>query len=137
MAYEENGAEAEAEGWGYELQLDLRGCDHALISDGDFIAGWVADLCQLIGMTPYGSPLLVRFGKDPKVSGYSLCQFIEESNISGHFIEGVDAAAINIFSCKPFDVGAAKAFTARSFGAIEAKSTWTVRLPRRTGNEQA
>ena len=46
---------------------------------------------------------LIHFGKDPKVTGYSAILFLEESNLTGHFVEGDDSAHVDLFSCKQFE----------------------------------
>ena len=118
----------EERAWGYELQLDLIECNPDTIRDGEAIARYARRICTEIGMTPYGDPEVIRFGKDPKVSGYSLNQFIEESNITAHFIEAVNGACINIFSCLPFNAETAAVFTAGFFGGTIRDRCFRTRL---------
>ena len=60
------------------------------------------DLAKEINMKRYGEPYVVFFGDEPKVQGYSLCQLIETSMISGHFAEDTDRCFIDVFSCREF-----------------------------------
>ena len=81
--------------WGLHIAIDLGECDHAKISDGDYIRRFAVDLADHIHMKRYGEPIAVRFGAEPKVEGYSLIQLIETSCIAGHFAEDTDRAFID------------------------------------------
>ena len=103
--------------WGMELSLDLKNCDPELIRDKKTIEMFVTELCILIDVKPYGEPIIVDFGEDPRVSGFSLCQLIETSLISAHFVNQTNAVYMNIFSCKEFDEKTASEFVAKFFKA--------------------
>lgn len=107
--------------WGEELQLDLVSCDPDLIRSEDVIRGFVDNLCNLIEMRKYGECHVVRFGDDPKVTGYSMFQMIETSNISGHFAEDTNNAYLNVFSCKEFDWKLVRDFAKAYFKARTAR----------------
>jgi S-adenosylmethionine/arginine decarboxylase-like enzyme len=113
--------------WGLAAAIDLAGCAAALIRDPEHIERFVIALCEEIGMRRFGAPLIVRFGADPRVSGYSLAQLIETSLISGHFAEASDAAYLDIFSCKPYRPYQAARFCGAWFGAATARLTVTLR----------
>lgn len=100
--------------WGYHLRLDAAGCNDS-IKDAESVARFATDLVSTIGMTAYGAPQIVRFGDDPKVSGFTLVQLIETSNINAHFCDFTAEAYVDIFSCKPFDTDLAIACFARHF----------------------
>lgn len=102
--------------WGMAAAIDLGGCDPARIRDPQCIEDFVVALCDLIEMKRFGDPTIVRFGADPKVSGYSLAQLIETSLVSGHFAEESDSAYIDIFSCKAYPPYRAAAFCRDWFG---------------------
>jgi S-adenosylmethionine/arginine decarboxylase-like enzyme len=102
--------------WGMAAAIDLGGCDPARIRDPQCIEAFVVALCDLIEMKRFGEPTIVRFGADPKVSGYSLAQLIETSLVSGHFAEESDSAYIDIFSCKAYPPYRAAAFCRDWFG---------------------
>lgn len=103
--------------WGLLVSIDLGECDHAKISDGEYIAKFAKDLCNEIKMKRYGEPYIVYFGSEPKVMGYSLCQLIETSMISGHFAEDTDRAFVDVFSCKDFPPGKTAEYVQKYFGA--------------------
>ncbi len=107
--------------WGLLTSVDLRGCDPEKIADGDYIRKFSVDLCDHIDMKRYGEPIVVRFGADPRVQGYSLAQLIETSLISGHFAEDTNRAFIDIFSCKEYPPQAVAEYCRRYFGASEVE----------------
>ena len=91
--------------WGWELVVDLKGCDKAFITDSKRIKEFVAELVESIDMKAYGKPLLKDFANhDPTKGGYTLVQMIETSSITGHFVSATGDAYLNIFSCKHFDM---------------------------------
>ncbi|MCF7907639.1 MAG: S-adenosylmethionine decarboxylase [Candidatus Omnitrophica bacterium] len=114
--------------FGYELILDLSGCDLSIMSSKKKLTEYVNTLCKLIKMKKYGKAQLPYFGLDkPFTKGYSLLQFIETSSITGHFSEHWQKSYINIFSCKKYDHELAKNFTKEFFKATSIKSTFLVR----------
>ncbi len=68
-------------------------------------------------MKRFGEPVVVRFGADPRVQGYSLAQLIETSLISGHFAEDTDRAFIDLFSCKEYPPQKTAEYCRKYFGA--------------------
>ena len=103
--------------WGIETQIDLHDCDPELIRDAEAIKQYVIDLCNLIEMKRFGECIVVNFGEDERVAGYSMVQLIETSCISAHFANATNRVYMNIFSCKKYDVQAAVDFTASFFKA--------------------
>ena len=99
------------------IAIDLGGCDHQKISDGEYIKQFAIDLAEHIKMKRYGEPIAVRFGAEPKVEGYSLIQLIETSCIAGHFAEDTDRAFIDVFSCKEFPPESTAQYCKEYFGA--------------------
>ena len=61
---------------------------------------------------------------DPKTRGTSAVQFILTSTIVIHTLDLMNAAYINIFSCKKFDTDVAAQFTAKWFGS----ANWTANV---------
>jgi S-adenosylmethionine/arginine decarboxylase-like enzyme len=88
--------------WGLDAAIDLLDCDPELIRDPEVIRACVKDVCEQIQMRRHGEPLLVHFGDEPRVRGYTLVQLIETSSITAHFIEQVNAVCFNVFSCSPY-----------------------------------
>ena len=103
--------------WGLLVSIDLGECDHDLISSNEHITQFAIDLAKEINMKRYGEPYVVFFGDEPKVQGYSLCQLIETSMISGHFAEDTDRCFIDVFSCREFPPEKTAKYVQKYFGA--------------------
>lgn len=103
--------------WGLLTSIDLHGCDPEKIASKEVITQFSIDLCEYIDMKRFGEPIVVRFGADPRVQGYSLAQLIETSLISGHFAEDSDRAFIDVFSCKEYPPRKTAEFCKEYFGA--------------------
>lgn len=103
--------------WGRSTAIDLYECEPELIRSKECIAKYIIELCELIKMKRYGSPVIVRFGQDKRVAGFSVVQLIETSSITGHFVDSTNFASIDIFSCKLYNSGVAAKFTKTYFGA--------------------
>ncbi len=114
--------------FGWELTLDLYDCNPETIASEQAIQQYARQLCEVIGMVPYGHPQTPYFGENQEhTKGYSLLQFIETSSVVGHFSEGTGGVYINIFSCKAYDAEKAKHFTADYFGAGRTVARFTTR----------
>lgn len=113
--------------WGWHLVLNLYECSLECIQSAQVIRQFVIDLCDLIEMRRFGEPTIVNFGDDPRVSGYSLVQLIETSNICAHFADQSRAVYIDIFSCKQFEPQIAANFCIETFGAQKASGTFISR----------
>ena len=59
-----------------------------------------------------------------KTKGTSAVQFILTSTIVIHTLDLMEAAYVNVFSCKEFDADEAAQFTAKWFGATD----WTTNI---------
>ncbi len=120
--------------WGLEATVDLFWCHPARICDPETIRAFASALCDFIHMRRYGEPLIVHFGTEEHLSGYTLVQLIETSNITAHFIDKAtptqgNAGCLNIFSCAWFPPYAAAAFCQEWFGAQEVEVAVTLRGP--------
>jgi len=104
--------------WGVSSCIDLYECDLALMQDESAIKRFVHELCDLIKMRRYGETQVVRFGDDPRVTGFSMTQLIETSLISAHFADNSCAIYLDVFSCAPYNPDDAAAFAARFFKAL-------------------
>ena len=107
--------------WGLATSVDLQGCNPASIQSAEKIRAFVDALCTLIDMKKFGPTVVVDFGEDPRVSGYSMTRLIETSLISGHFANQSDAAYIDIFSCKAYPPYVAAEFAREFFEAQEVR----------------
>lgn len=105
--------------WGIETQGNFSNCDPELIRDAQAIKRYVEELCELIEMNRFGDTIVVHFGEDEAVAGYSMVQLIETSLISGHFANATNNIYINIFSCKPYDPYVVAEFTKNFFKGDE------------------
>lgn len=113
--------------WGLETQIDLFDCDPELIRDAEAVKRYVAELCKLIDMKTFQDTVVVDFGEDERVSGFSMTQLIETSLISGHFANQSNSVYINIFSCKYYDQQLAVDFTKTFFKAKKVEFDVTIR----------
>lgn len=107
--------------YGYELILDLHGCDPNTFNRAS-IREYFKKLCKLIKMTRcelhFWDDINVPSKEQqtsPHTKGTSAVQFILTSNITIHTLDLLKNVYINIFSCKEFDVDIAKNFSAEWF----------------------
>lgn len=112
--------------WGLETIIDLKDCDHNVITDIDTIKRFLKELTAILDMESYGEPIVERFGKEDKY-GYTAVQLIQTSNITAHFDEKNDSAYINVFSCKSYEPVDAVDFAMHVF---KASSNEYVVIPR-------
>lgn len=105
--------------WGMSTCVDLQGCNPETIRDAEKIKDFVSQLVELLKMKKFGKTVVVNFGDNPRVSGFSMTQLIETSLISGHFANNTNAAYLDIFSCKAYGPHEAAEFCKKFF---EAKS---------------
>ncbi len=89
--------------WGLLTSVDIYDCDHDTIRNADLIKEFVVKLCDKIGMKRYKDCVVVNFGEDERVAGFSMTQLIETSLISGHFANSSNAIYLDIFSCKFYE----------------------------------
>ncbi len=89
--------------WGLLTSVDVYKVDPELIRDSDVIKSFVNELCKKIDMKSYGDCVVINFGEDEKVAGFSMTQLIETSLISGHFANASNTAYLDIFSCKFYE----------------------------------
>lgn len=107
--------------WGLLTSIDLVDCDPEILRDGEKIKEYLRQICNVIKATPFGEPVVVRFGENPDVYGYSAFQLIETSCVSGHFSEESNSIFIDIFSCKFYSQEKAIEFTKEFFKAKEVE----------------
>jgi len=102
--------------WGIATSIDIYDCNPETIRDADKIKQFVKELCDLIEMRRFGETLVVHFGEDERVAGYSMVQLIETSLISAHFANQTNATYLDVFSCKAYDKDVVAAFAKDFFG---------------------
>ncbi|HDZ69291.1 MAG TPA: hypothetical protein ENH43_02605 [Phycisphaerales bacterium] len=109
--------------YGYELILDLHGCDPDTFNR-DSIEDFFEQLCKQIKMTRCDLHFWDDVGvpeeeqqTSPHTKGTSAVQFILTSTIVIHTLDLMGAVYINIFSCKEYDKDLAEAFSIEWFNA--------------------
>ena len=101
--------------WGVASSIDIYDCDPETIRSAERIRQFVIELCSLIEMKRFQDTLVVNFGEDERVAGFSMVQLIETSLISGHFANLTNTAYLDVFSCKPYDPGVVAGFATTFF----------------------
>ena len=113
--------------WGISSSFDIYNCTPDTIRSADKIKQFVLELCDLIEMKRFGETVVVHFGEDEKVAGYSMMQLIETSLISAHFANLTNAIYLDVFSCKAYDVKAVEEFATKFFGGSHCVTHTTCR----------
>jgi len=113
--------------WGVASSIDIYNCDPEKIRSEEQIRRFVFELCELIEMKRYGETLVVHFGEDERVAGYSMVQLIETSLVSAHFANLTNTTYLDVFSCKPYDPEIVRGFAQDYFGGTKSNLTVTLR----------
>jgi S-adenosylmethionine/arginine decarboxylase-like enzyme len=114
--------------WGIATSIDIYGCDPAAIRDAEKIRQFVRELCELIEMKRFGETLVVHFGEEERVAGYSMVQLIETSLISAHFANLSNTVYLDVFSCKAYDPDVVADFAQQFFGGSHVITHVNLRL---------
>ena len=122
------------DGYGFELILDLHGCNISTFNR-ESLDNYFEKLCKAINMVKCERYFWDDVGVPPEeqqtsphTKGTSAVQFILTSTIVIHTLELLEAAYINIFSCKSFDPEIAKKLSIDWFGATESKTHFIERI---------
>ena len=122
------------EPYGFELILDLHGCDVGRFTRKSIEEYFVA-VCNAIGMEredlhfwDYEGVPAEEVSNEAHLSGTSAVQFITTSNIVIHTLDKLKAAYVNIFSCKEYDKKVAEKITKEWFGAKECRTHFIERI---------
>ena len=113
--------------WGLLSSIDLHNCNPNLIRDAEKIKQYVRELCSKIDMKRFGKTVVVNFGEDERVAGFSMTQLIETSLISGHFANLTNNVYIDVFSCKIYNPWKIAEFTKDFFQANDYKVSYLLR----------
>lgn len=89
--------------WGLATSVDIHNCNPNTIRSKSAIERFTKELCKRLGVKMFGETVVVDFGEDPRVSGFSLVQLIETSLVSGHFANQTNSVYLDVFSCKFYD----------------------------------
>ncbi len=133
MATEKERTDAADEPYGYELILDVHGCDAATFNR-ESIDGYFERLCDAIDMVRCERYWWDDVGVAPEeqqtlphTKGTSAVQFIITSSIVIHTLEMLEATYVNIFSCKKFDPTVAEHITVDWFKGRVSSEHFIVR----------
>lgn len=113
--------------WGIAAAIDVYDCSPERIRDEKAIKTFVVELCELIEMKRFGETIVVHFGQEEKVAGYSMVQLIETSLISAHFANQTNAVYLDVFSCKPYNPDIVRDFAVRFFRGKSSEMNVTMR----------
>lgn len=107
-------------GYGPHLTIDGYLCDKEKLSDMMRVFKVLDELPGIIGMTKIITPYVIPYiGLKPEDWGISGFVMIAESHISVHTYPEKGFVAIDVFSCKQFDVNAAVDYLVKAFGIRE------------------
>ena len=120
--------------YGYELILDLHGCDASTFNRKSLRA-YFKKLCDAIDMQrcklcfwdDIGVPEEER-QTSPHTKGTSAVQFILTSNITIHTLDLMEAVYVNVYSCKSYDKDLAEKITKEWFKAKVCRSRFIERI---------
>lgn len=114
--------------WGYHAMFDCAACDKEAVKSRDNIYNFIKELVPAIKMVAYGEPLIEHFAQeDPTKAGFSFCQMIETSNVSGHLVDENGDVYIDIFSCKTVDVKVAEDLINKYFRPTKVRLNFITR----------
>jgi S-adenosylmethionine decarboxylase len=113
--------------WGLHSAIDLHGCNLDTIRSADKIKQFVYELCERIEMKRFGECVVVNFGEDERVAGFSMTQLIETSLISAHFANQTNATYLDVFSCKYYNPHVVAEFAKEFFEASDYDVHHTLR----------
>ena len=114
--------------WGVASGIDIYSCDPETIRSAEKIHQFVVELCELIEMKRFGETLVVHFGEEERVAGFSMVQLIETSLVSAHFANMTNTVYLDVFSCKAYDPDAVAEFARRFFGGSHCITHVNLRL---------
>ena len=113
--------------WGLHSAIDIHGCNPDAIRDADKIKQFVVELCDKIEMKRFGECVVVNFGEEERVAGFSMTQLIETSLISAHFANQTNPVYLDVFSCKCYDPNVVAEFAKEFFGGDGYDLNYTFR----------
>ena len=120
--------------YGYELIMDLHGCDVSTFNR-ESLDAYFEKLYKAIDMKKCERYFWDDVGLPPEeqqtsphTKGTSAVQFILTSTIVVHTLDLLKAVYVNIFSCKGFDEKVAEEITKEWFGANGCRSHFIERI---------
>ncbi len=105
---------------GMHLLVDAVECNSKQLKDADIWYDVLDELTNILSMRKMMDPYIIRFkdekGKPAGVTGFVV---IAESHLSVHTYPETGYFAMDLFSCKPFDVEKALAYLNKKLGNVE------------------
>lgn len=115
---------------GIHLILNLKGCNKKILSSFDECYDFLRYTPLEIGMKIIDGPHIMRFDKFQgcpfKKWGFTGVSILAESHISIHTIPEMNKAAIDIFSCAPFNTNKILKIILNKFGG-EIDKSWILK----------
>jgi hypothetical protein len=114
--------------FGWELVLDLYGCNREAISDADSIRNFANKLWKATDMKSdinSVTPCAVESVKNNKIC--SIVRIFDSGSVTGHFSVANCAAYLNIFSLEKFNIEKVENFAKNYFGAGTIRSSFIIR----------
>ncbi|MBI4992258.1 MAG: S-adenosylmethionine decarboxylase [Candidatus Harrisonbacteria bacterium] len=104
--------------FGYQLMLDLYGCNHGVCDDMDLCYDFLSELVGFIGMHKQSEPTVVRTDhrRFPDKKGLSGWVALVESGIQIHTLSLKNFITIDVYSCRKFSRKKVVKFVRRYFG---------------------
>jgi S-adenosylmethionine/arginine decarboxylase-like enzyme len=93
--------------WGYHAMFDCAACDIDLISDKEHVYNFIKELVPAIDMVAFGEPMIEHFAT--------------------HAPDKAGDAYIDIFSCKPVDIGIAQDMIQKYFDPEKIRVNFVTR----------
>ena len=104
---------------GLHLIAKAVGCDAHKINRQRYITQFMNELVELIGMTKRDNPRTYKVGNIPGQTGITSFVPLIESHASFHSTPEESYFDFDVYSCKPFNVSRALAFTMNYFDVSE------------------
>ncbi len=115
------------EGWGLLSSIDLHSCNPNLVRSESKIKEFVKQLCALLNLRRFKETIMINFGSDERVAGFSMAQLIDTSLISGHFVNKTNNIFLDVFSCKFYNPIQAAKFAKQFFQAKDYQLNYLIR----------
>ncbi len=124
--------------FGWSLELDLGGGDTRILTDRQAVTDWGRRLCETIGMTAHGDPVVDQFGHEDlegltgvyplhQVLGWRSVQRLTTSAAVVHCDPFAHGVHIDVFSCRPFNPTVTADFCVGYFAARCGTGSYRVR----------
>lgn len=114
--------------WGYHLMLDLSGMNLDQMSSESNVKEFLETLLTRIDMLPIGPPHIeYTAGHLPDKAGFTFIQIIVTSSIVAHFVDATRTGYLDVFSCKPFDIGVVEDTVREFFSAEKLRVNYITR----------